>query len=183
MSVSRYRAGSSRPKSAHAPVRQSMRYCRSTSVACVHVTPSTVGVSRSVTCTISAPGLWAKIERTREVGSNITPEKYNEDLYLYDYDFYTVKECDNFYAPLAHTPEVFFNMIREMDFSLSCVAAKAKLYKVPERNKIDVVLDEESRIFKNSMWLRNKLIDSGYDVDQKETFIGTKKDLIQKYMK
>jgi hypothetical protein len=114
---------------------------------------------------------------------DIAPKTYNEDLYLYDYDFYTVKECDNFYAPLAYTPEVFFNMIREMDFSLSCVAAKAELYRVPERKKIDVVLDKESKIFKNSMWLRNKLMDAGYDVDQKETFIGTKTGLLKKYMK
>jgi hypothetical protein len=114
---------------------------------------------------------------------DIEPKTYNEDLYLYDYDFYTVKECDNFYAPLAYTPEVFFNMIREMDFSLSCVAAKAKLYRVPQRKKIDVILDEESKIWKNSMWLRNKLMDAGYDVDQKETFIGTKTGLLKKYMK
>jgi hypothetical protein len=57
------------------------------------------------------------------------------------------------------------------------------LYRVPQRKKIDVILDEESKIWKNSMWLRNKLMDAGYDVDQKETFIGTKTGLLKKYMK
>jgi hypothetical protein len=113
-----------------------------------------------------------------------TPQTYNEDLYLYDYDFYTAKECDNFYAPLAYTPEVFFNMIREMDFSFNCVAAKAKLYRVPERKKIDVTVDEESKIYKFSrVILRNKLVAGGYDVGQIQSFIGSKSDLLEKYMK
>ncbi len=112
-----------------------------------------------------------------------TPKNSNEDLYLYDYDFFTTKEFDNFYAPLAHTPEVFFNMIREMNFSLSCSEAKSILYQTPKRTKIDMIYDDASKIHNLSMYLRDKLIESGFDVDQKNTFIGTKTDLLEKYMR
>jgi hypothetical protein len=67
---------------------------------------------------------------------------------------------------------------------LNCVAAKAKLYRVPERKKIDVTVDEESKIYKFSrVILRNTLVAGGYDVGQIKSFIGSKSDLLEKYMK
>ena len=114
---------------------------------------------------------------------DISPKKYDDNLYLYDYDFFTIKECKYFFSPLAYTPEVFFNMIREMNFSLSCSEAKSILYQTPKRTKIDMICDKNSEIHNLTMKLKSKLMKSGYDTDQDNTFIGTKTDLLEKYMK